>query len=71
MVRKMIEVRQDHDESQNELSKSIGYHRVQIARYETGENTPPIEYLVRFCKHYRVSADYILGLPRGLEWPRG
>ena len=46
------------------------YHQVQIARYETGRNTPPIEYLVRFCQHYHVSADYILGLPKNSVWPR-
>ena len=39
MIQKMIDVRTDHDETQRELAKAIGYHQVQIARYETGENT--------------------------------
>lgn len=71
MIQRMIDEKTDHDETQRELAKAIGYHQVQIARYETGENTAPIQYLVKFCEHYHVSADYILGLPRGLEWPRG
>ena len=70
MIQRMIDVRNDHDESQRELAKAIGFHQVQIARYETGVNTPPIEYLVAFCRHYNVSADYILGLPKNAEWPR-
>lgn len=70
MVKKMIEIRHDNDETQRDLAKAIGYHQVQIARYETGKVTPQINYLVEFCKHYQVSADYILGLPRGLAWPR-
>ena len=70
MIQRMIDVRIDHDESQRDLSKAIGYHQVQIACYETGRNTPPIEYLVRFCQHYHVSADYILGLPKNSDWPR-
>ena len=53
-----------------ELAKAIGYHQVQIARYEKGKITPGISYLVEFCKHYQVSADYLLGLPKGLNWPR-
>ena len=70
MIQRMIDIRIDHDESQRQLAAAIGYHQVQIARYETGHNTPPIAYLVKFCQHYLVSADYLLGLPRGLDWPR-
>lgn len=70
IIKKMIETRTDNDESQRTLSKEIGYHHIQIARYETGENKIPLDYLIKFCKHYNVSADYILGLPKGLNWPR-
>ena len=41
MIQRMIDVRIDHDESQRELAAAIGYHQVQIARYETGQNSPP------------------------------
>lgn len=47
-----------------------GYY-VQWANYERGQHELPVRYLVEFCRHYRVSADYLLGLPRGMEWPRG
>lgn len=70
MIQKMIDIRHDHDETQRDLAKAINYHQVQIARYEKGKVTPPIQYLYEFCKHYKVSADYILGLPKGLDWPR-
>ncbi len=70
MIEKMIAVRTDHDETQRDLAKALGWHQVQIARYETGANTPPINYIIAFCQHYHVSADYILGLPKGLDWPR-
>lgn len=68
MIQKMIDIRTDHDETQRDLAKAIGYHHVQIARYETGKNTPPISYIVKFCEHYRISSDYLLGLPKGLSW---
>lgn len=70
MIERMIAVRTDADETQNELGKAIGFHRVQIAKYENGTNTPGANYIIAFCKHYGVSADYILGLPKGLAWPR-
>lgn len=70
MIERMIEIRQDADETQRDLAKAIHYHQVQIARYEKGNNTPSIQYLVDFCRHYMVSSDYILGLPEGLKWPR-
>lgn len=70
MIDKLRDIRHDHDESQRDLAKAIGFHHVQIARYETGQNTPSIEYIIKFCEHYNVSADYILGLKYGLEWPR-
>ncbi len=70
MIQRMIDIRIDHDETQRQLAAALGYHQVQIARYETGHNTPPIAYLVKFCEHYHVSADYLLGLPPNLDWPR-
>ena len=70
MIQRMIDIRQDHDETQRDLAKAIDVHHVQIANYERRKNEPPIRYLLAFCEHYKVSADYILGLPRGLDWPK-
>ena len=70
MIQRMVDIRLDHDESQRDLAAAIGYHQVQIARYETGVHTPPIDYLLKFCRHYHVSADYVLGLPKDSDWPR-
>ena len=70
VIQRMIDVRTDHDETQRELAAAIGFHQVQVARYETMKNMIPVEYLISFCAHYHVSADYILGLPRRLDWPR-
>lgn len=70
MNHRLAEIRTDHDESQRDLAKAIGWHQVQIARYETGKVTPSINFIIAFCKHYNVSADYVFGLPKGLSWPR-
>lgn len=70
MIERMIATRIDADETQRDLSKAIGTHHVQIANYERRKNRPSIEYLTAFCNHYRVSADYILGLPYSYKKPR-
>ena len=70
MIQRMIDTRIDHDETQRTLALAIGVNYAQWAKYETRKNVPPIEYIIRFCAHYHVSADYILGLPKGLDWPR-
>lgn len=70
MIQKMIDIRTDHDDTQRSLAAKLGIHHVQWANYERRKNELPIRYLVAFCEHYHVSADYLLGLPQGLDWPR-
>ncbi len=53
-----------------ELAEIMGVTRQQIARWRKGTSEPGAYKIKQLCKIYRVSADYILGLPRGLDWPR-
>ena len=62
--------REDLDITQDEASQAIQCTRRQLIRYEKGEQEMTIGKLRNLCLFYNVSADYILGLPRGLEWPR-
>ena len=36
-----------------------------ISRYEDGTREPSVEFIIKFCKLYEVSADYLLGLVDG------
>ena len=69
-IDRMISIRTDADDTQKSLGEKIGIHPVQWANYERRFNEMPIRYLVKFCQHYGVSADYILGLGRDMKWPR-
>lgn len=64
------ELREDHDLTQEEIAKKLNIKQVQYWKYETGKQALPIRHLITLCTYYGVSADYILGLPRGLSWPR-
>lgn len=62
--------REDHDESQYQLADSLGIQKPQYWRYESGKTEMPIRYLIAFCHHYKVSADYLLGIPYDYRKPR-
>ena len=53
-----------------EVAEELGVNRKQVQRWAKGEAEMGIYKLKDLCKLYNVSADYILGLPKGLEWPR-
>lgn len=66
-LRALIE---DSDTNQTQLADIIGVHRKQIGRWLKGDAEMGIYKLKEICEYYEVSADYLLGLPADLEWPR-
>lgn len=63
-------LREDKDLTQAEVALKMGITRRQYIRYEKGEQEMTVSKLSSLCQFYGVSADYILGLPEGLAWPR-
>ena len=61
-VKRLRDLREDHDLTQQELADVLGTSQTMYARYERGANEMPIRHLITLCKYYKVSADYILGL---------
>lgn len=70
IAQKLKELRTDKDKSQEEIAKVLGTTQQYYGQYELEKRKVPIEHLATLCNYYGVSADYILGLPRGLSWPR-
>lgn len=62
--------REDLDITQEKAAEKTGCTRRQYIRYEKGEQEMTVMRLKSLCEFYNISADYILGLPRGLRWPR-
>jgi len=67
---RLRETRKDMDFTQENIAKILKITRQQYSLYETGRRALPAEYLPALCRALGVSSDYILGLPRGLRWPR-
>lgn len=61
-VKKIRDLREDHDKTQQEIAEVLGTSQTMYARYERGANEMPIRHLIKLCNYYKVSADYILGL---------
>ena len=61
-IKRMRDLREDNDKTQQEIADIIGTSQTMYARYERGANELPIHHLIKLCKFYKVSSDYFLGL---------
>lgn len=61
-VKRIRDLREDHDMTQQQVADYLGTSQTMYARYERGANELPIRHLIALCKLYHVSSDYILGL---------
>lgn len=60
---KIRNLREDADLNQTQLGKAVKMTQRKISYIECGKYEPSIEDIVAFCHFFRVSADYLLGLP--------
>ena len=60
-TQRLEDLRKDKDLSQAEVAKKLGLQREQYRRYETGINEIKASFLIKVCKFYNVSSDYVLG----------
>lgn len=59
---RIAELRKNSGESQTALGEMIGVKKGQISGIELGNVTTTAERIALICRHYGVSADYLLGL---------
>lgn len=62
------DLREDRDLTQEEVAKILNTSQSYYAKYENGIRPMPIKHIRTLCLFYRVSADYVLGLPKGLKY---
>ncbi len=61
-IKRMRDLREDHDKTQQQIAEILGTSQTMYARYERGANELPIRHLLALCAYYHVSADYFLGI---------
>lgn len=68
--KRIRELREDSDLTQKELAKHLGIQTTTYRRYELGDRECPAHLIIKLCEFYKVSADYILGLPEDMPYPK-
>ena len=67
-AQRIFELRKQHKETQKMLGEVIDTKANNVSEIESGKKTTTSEKIAKLCRHYNVSADYLLGLsddPRG------
>lgn len=61
-LKRMNALRQDHDLTQEQVAEVLDVAQTTYSQYELGKRQIPIDTLIKLCKFYNVSTDYMLGL---------
>ncbi len=59
--RRLRDLREDHDKTQQDIADILGTSQTMYARYERGANELPLRHLLTLAEYYGVSTDYLLG----------
>ena len=60
MYRRIRDLREDRDLTQNQVAQMLGMSQTGYSKYETGENDIPSHVLIKLADFYGTSVDYIL-----------
>ncbi|MBQ2943848.1 MAG: helix-turn-helix transcriptional regulator [Ruminococcus sp.] len=59
---RLKQLRAIHSYTQSDIAYILCIRQEQYSRYESGARELPLHLLIKLCKIYKVSSDYILGL---------
>lgn len=59
---RLRDIREDHDLTQAEMGNILNKSQQGYNHIEAGRSELKIEDLIKLCKYYNLSADYIIGL---------
>lgn len=60
--KRMRDVREDNDIKQSEIAKLLNKSQQGYSHIESGRAELKIDDLVKLCRFYDISADYLIGL---------
>lgn len=68
-VDRLTALRVDRDIIQEDVAAVLGCKQAAVSKYELRITRYGVDDIIKLCKFYNVSADYILGLPKGMDYP--
>ncbi len=60
-------LREDADLNQTQLGKKLNMTQRKISYIECGKYEPSIGDIVAFCNYFKISANYLLGIPNNYK----
>ena len=69
-IDRLTEIRNDRDIKQSTRSEILGVKQSAVSKYEKRRTQYTVDDIIKLCYFYKISADYILGLPENLEFPK-
>lgn len=63
-------LREELELNQTELGEAVGMTQRRVSYIENDRYEPSVEDIRAFCRFFHVSADYLLGFPKHLPYPR-
>lgn len=67
---KVRRLREEQEISQGVLGEKLHMTQRRVSYIENDKYEPSMEDIRAICRYFRVSADYLLGLPDNLPYPR-
>lgn len=61
--------RENKELTQKQMAEILNTTQQQYSLYETGQREMKTPQIIKICKALNISADYLLGLPKGLPYP--
>ncbi len=66
---KIKALREDMDLNQTQLGEKVNLTQRKISYIECGKFEPSLDDIIVLCKFFKVSANYLLGLPENYKNP--
>ena len=61
MYERIRALREDSDLTQTQVAEYLGMSQTGYSQYETGENSIPVDVVVKLADFYKTTTDYLLG----------
>ena len=62
-------LREDADLNQTELGNRLHMTQRKVSYIECGKYEPSVDDIIAICNYFKVSADYLLGIKKGYNYP--
>ncbi len=69
-IDRLTEIRNDRDIKQSTIAEILGVKQSAVSKNEKRRTQYTVDDIIKLCNFYKISADYILGLPENLEFPK-